>query len=136
MSTGERSAPSAFRVSRYFLVLAVVWMVAMTWRIYPQFKDAVRVDGRLMTAGDYIEETCGQRIGPAAATCLAEAREQAQQLLRREQGKSVLLIEAPLFGYLVIYLPLRLLVEGLGRRREQGMARPRDGAIARPRDAT
>jgi hypothetical protein len=126
MSTGEPSTPSALRVSRYFVVLAVVWMVAMTWHIYPQFKDAVRVDGRLMTAGEYVEETCGQRIGPAAVTCLAEAREQAQQLLRREQGKSVLLIEAPLLGYLVIYLPLRLLVEGVGRRRAVGIARPRD----------
>jgi hypothetical protein len=126
MSTGERSAPSALRVSRYFVVLAVVWVVAMTWRIYPQFKDAVRVDGRLTTVGEYIEETCGQRIGPAAATCLAEAGEQARQLLRREQGKSVLLIEAPLLGYLVIYLPLRLIVETVGRRREVGVARPRD----------
>jgi hypothetical protein len=111
--------PPAFRVSRYFLILATVWLIAMTWRIYPQFKDAVRVDGRLMTVGDYIEDACGQRVGPGAATCLAEARETAQQLLRREQGKSVLLIEAPLLGFLLIYLPLRLLIDQLGGRRSR-----------------
>jgi hypothetical protein len=117
MTPADRNRPSAWRISRYFLVLALAWVVAMTWRIYPQFKDAVRVDGRLMTTAEFVEEACGQRIGPAAATCLAETREQAQQLLRREQGKSVLLIEAPLLGYLLIYLPLRLLIEGVGRRR-------------------
>jgi hypothetical protein len=121
MSPADRTRPNAWRVSRYFLVLAAAWMIAMTWRIYPQFKDAVRVDGRLMSTAEFVEETCGQRIGPAAATCLAETREQAQQLLRREQGKSVLLIEAPLLGYLLIYLPLRLLVEGVGRRRAEGL---------------
>ncbi len=92
-------------MSRYFALLAVVWMVAMTWRIYPQFKDAVRVDGRLTTVEDYIDGTCGERVGPAAATCLAETRETAQRLLRREQGNSILLIVAPIFGYLAIYLP-------------------------------
>jgi hypothetical protein len=35
-------------------------------------------------------------------------------LLRREQGKSVLLIEAPLFAYLIAYVPL-----ALRRRRRQ-----------------
>jgi hypothetical protein len=92
-------------MSRYFALLAFAWMIAMTWRIYPQFKDAVRVDGRLTTVQDYIENTCGERVGPAAATCLAESRETAQRLLRREQGNSILLIVAPIFGYLAIYLP-------------------------------
>jgi hypothetical protein len=89
-------------------VLVVAWMAVMTWRLYPQFKDAVRVDGRLTTMADYIDETCGERVGPAAETCLAEAHETAQRLLRREQGKSVLLIEAPLFAYLADYVPILL----------------------------
>jgi len=96
------------RSSRYFALLAITWMIIMTWRIYPQFKDAVRVEGRVTTVEDYLESTCGERVGPAAATCLAEAREDAQRLLRREQGKSILLIEAPVLAYLAIYVPLAL----------------------------
>ena len=100
----------------YLFLLVVAWMAVMTWRLYPHFKDAVRVDGRLSTVGDYIDETCGERVGPAAETCLAETRETAQRLLRREQGKSVLLIEAPLFAYLIAYVPVAL------RRRRQNPA--------------
>jgi hypothetical protein len=96
------------RLSRYVALFAMLWMVVLTWRIYPQFRDAVRVDGQLTTVGDYIDGTCGERLGPAAATCLAEAREEAQHLLRREQGKSVLLIEAPILGYLVFYMAAAL----------------------------
>lgn len=102
------------RLSRYFALFALVWVIAMMWRIYPQFKDAVRVDGRLTTVDDYIDGICGERVGPAAATCLAETREEAQRLLRHEQGKSILLIEAPILGYLLIYLPVAL---WLGQRR-------------------
>ena len=101
-------------LSRYFALLAVAWMIAMTWRLYPQFKDAVRVDGRLTTVEDYIAATCGERVGPGAATCLAEAREDARRLLRQEQGNSILLIIAPILGYLAIYLPA---ASWLGRRR-------------------
>ena len=96
------------RMSRYFVILALAWMAATTWRIYPQFKDAVRVDGRLTTVDDYIDDSCGQRVGPAAGTCLAEAHERAQRLLRHEQGRSVLLIEAPVLGYLILCLPIAL----------------------------
>src|SRR6185312_16448797 len=96
------------KLSSYLFVLVVAWMAVMTWRIYPQFKDAVRVDGRLTTVGDYIADACGERVGPAAETCLAEAHETAQRLLRREQGKSVLMIEAPLFAYLIVYVPTAL----------------------------
>jgi hypothetical protein len=96
------------RLSRYYALLAIVWMIVMTWRIYPQFKDAVRVDGRLTTIDDYVEGTCGERVGPAAATCYAETREEAQRLLRREQGKSILLIEAPVLSYLLFYVPMAL----------------------------
>lgn len=100
--------PATPKLSSYVFVLVVAWMAVMTWRLYPQFKDAVRVDGRLTTMADYIDETCGERVGPAAETCLAEAHETAQRLLRREQGKSVLLIEAPLFAYLAVYVPILL----------------------------
>jgi MFS family permease len=89
----------------------------MTWRIYPQFKDALRVDGRLTTVADYLDDSCGQKLGPAAISCLAEERARAQVLLGREQGKSILLVTGPLFGYLLLYLPWRLLADRLGRRR-------------------
>jgi hypothetical protein len=92
------------RTSRYVALFVILWMVILTWRIYPQFKNAVRVDGQLTTMEDYIDGTCGERLGPAAATCLAETREEAQHLLRREQGKSILLIEAPILVYFVVYL--------------------------------
>jgi hypothetical protein len=118
---GNRSEAGALagtpRLSYYFLMLAIAWMVVMMWRIYPQFKDAVRVDGRLTTVDDYIDDACGERVGPAAETCLAEAHETAQRLLRREQGKSVLLIEAPILGYLLIYVPV-----ALWRGRRQNLA--------------
>jgi hypothetical protein len=87
--------------SRLFLVFAVLWMVAMTWRLYPQFKDTIRVDGRLTTVSAYLDDSCGQRVGPGAATCLAESGEQAQLLLRSEQGKSIFLIIAPSLCYLL-----------------------------------
>ncbi len=92
-------------VSRYFLLLAVAWLLVMTWRIYPQFKDAVRVEGQLSTVDDYVDDTCHQRVGPAAETCIAESRETARHMLRREQGKSILLIEAPILAYLIFYVP-------------------------------
>lgn len=104
--TGTLSATPRF--SSYFVLLVIAWMAIMTWRIFPQFKDAVRVDGRLTTVADYIDDTCGERVGPAAETCLVQAHETARQLLRHEQGKSVLLIEAPLFAYLLVYVPLTL----------------------------
>jgi hypothetical protein len=100
--------PETSKLSSYFVVMVIAWMAVMTWRIYPQFKDTVRVDGRLTTVDDYISDACGERVGPGAETCLAEAHETAQRLLRREQGKSVLLIEAPLLGYLLFYVPLAL----------------------------
>lgn len=110
------------RIARYFALLGVMWMAVMTWRIYPQFKDAVRVDDRVTTVGDYVDATCGERLGPGAETCLAEAREEAQRLLRREQGRSILLIEAPILLFLIIYVPVLL-----WQRREM-QARPANGA--------
>ena len=105
--------------SRLFLLLAGVWMLAMTWRIYPQFGDTIRVDGRLATVADFIGDVCGERVGPAASTCIDETGEEAQLRLRQEQGKSVLVILAPLLFYVVLWWPARLLRERLcGRRRD------------------
>jgi hypothetical protein len=104
------------RLSRYFLLLATVWVIAMTWRIYPQFGDGLRIDGRVTTVEDYVDDSCSQRVGPAAQTCLAEAAGEAQILLRREQGKSILLITAPILLYLLAYLPRQLAGLTAGRR--------------------
>jgi hypothetical protein len=106
----------AARGSQFLLVFVLVWTVAMTWRLYPQFKDAVRVDGRITTVEGYVLETCSERVGPAAITCLAESRATAQRLLRHEQGKSILLIVAPLVTYLLL-LPSRSLAARLNRAR-------------------
>jgi hypothetical protein len=106
-------------VSRYFVIVAAVWVVAMTWRIYPQFKDALRIDGRVMSFADYVEETCGQRIGPNAKSCIEEAWATGRREVAREQGKSVLLIAAPLWGYLLFYTPLRFAAAHLVRPRRK-----------------
>lgn len=110
---------SSGRLPRYFVMLSLVWMMALTWRVYPQFPDTLRVDGRQMTLGAYIEESCGQRIGPAAASCLSEARDTGQLLVAREQGKFILIILAPL----LIYLPVSFAMAAFGRRRSRLAAR-------------
>jgi hypothetical protein len=104
------------RLSRYLVVLCAIWVIAMTWRIYPQFKDTLRVDGRLTSLSDYVEASCGERIGPAAASCLVEARSTGRRLVANEEARSLLLIEAPFLVYLVLYLPLRRAI----RRRSAG----------------
>ncbi len=105
------------RLSRYFLLLVTVWVIAMTWRIYPQFGDGLRIDGRVTSVEQYIDDSCAQRVGPAAQTCLAEAAGEAQILLRREQGKSLLLIAAPILLYLLAYLPKAVAGAAANRRR-------------------
>lgn len=105
------------RLSHYLVILAAVWMIAMTWHLYPQFGHMLRLDQRLVAYDDFIAESCGQRIGPAAETCLAEAQETARRLLAREQGKSVLFILAPLLVYLLVYWPLRRIIDARGGRR-------------------
>ena len=127
---GEVKVASAFRVSWYFVVLALVWMVAMTWHIYPQFRDTIRVHGRLTTINDYVAETCGERTGPVSADCVARTETTAQRLLHREQGKSILLIDAPLLGYVLIYLPFRLMTDSVGRRRNGGIGSSGDRRAA------
>jgi hypothetical protein len=80
-------------------------MIVMAWRLYPQFKDAVRVDGKVTTVGDYIARACGKRVGRDAVQCVAAARSEARRLLRHEQADSILLIIAPVFGYLALGVP-------------------------------
>jgi hypothetical protein len=120
---------SAFRLSRYFVILSAVWVLAMTWRLYPQFKDTLRDDGRLVTFEAYVDDSCGQRIGPGVASCLDEARATGRRLVAREQGKSVLLIEAPLLGYLLMYVPARLALDRLGRRPARPAGVPSRAAV-------
>jgi len=100
----EASGEERVRLWRYLIVFGAIWVIVMTWRLYPQFKDTLKLDGRLMSYDDYLEESCGQRIGPAAAGCLEEARDTGRRLVASEQAKSVLLIVAPPLCYLVISL--------------------------------
>ncbi|HXQ50880.1 MAG TPA: hypothetical protein VN802_07290 [Stellaceae bacterium] len=88
---------------RLVLALAALWMLAFTWKLYPHFRDTIRVDGRLTTVASHLDDVCGQRVGPAAVTCLAETGEQAQLMLRQEQAKSVLTIVAPPFAVLALW---------------------------------
>jgi hypothetical protein len=115
-----------FGVSPYLTVFAALWMVALTWKVHPQFKDTLRVDGRVMALDDYIEATCGERVGPLATTCRATSLERGRQLVAAEQAKILLLVQAPLILY-VIYLPFRLAT----RRRRQPAAD--SGAADSPR---
>jgi hypothetical protein len=114
-SNGEDEGGKDVAFSRYFASLAAIWVIAMMWRVYPQFGDTLRLDGRLMTFSEYVDEICGQRVGPAAASCIEQARGTGRRLVAREQGKSVLLVVAPLLGYLLLYRPLRLALERLRR---------------------
>jgi hypothetical protein len=102
---------------RGFMIFAAVWMVAMTWRVHPQFSDMLKVDDRLVTLDGYVEETCGERIGPDARSCLEEARATGERLVARQQGQSVLFILAPLLAYLVGYLPWQIATALLARAR-------------------
>jgi hypothetical protein len=88
---------------RLALVLAALWMLAMTGKLYPQFGDTIRVDGRLTTVASYLDDVCGHRVGPAAATCLTQTGQQGQRMLRQEQAKSVLMIIAPPLVALALY---------------------------------
>jgi hypothetical protein len=90
---------------RYLALLSLAWVVVMGARLYPHFGDALRLDGRIMSFDEYVEESCGQRIGPAAASCLAEARETGRRLVAQQQARSLLVVEAPLWLMLLVYLP-------------------------------
>ena len=96
-------------LSRYFTLFAVAWIVVMAWKVYPEFRDRLRADGRVMTLDDYVEEACGERVGPLATSCRATKFESGRRMVAAEQAKALLLIEAPLLLYAVLYLPIRLL---------------------------
>jgi hypothetical protein len=101
---------------RLAVALAALWMLALTGKLYPQFRDTIRVDGRLTTVASYLDDACGQRVGPAASTCLAESGERAQLMLRQERAKSVLMIVVPPLAALALFWSARAL------RRRQGAA--------------
>lgn len=94
---------------RYFTLFAVVWIAAMTWKVYPQFKDTLRVDGRIVALDDYVADACTERVGPLATTCRATKLESGRRMVAAEQAKALLMIEAPLILFAVFYLPIRLL---------------------------
>ena len=94
--------------ARYLALFALCWIVITTWKLYPQFKDTLRVEGHVVSFEDYLADACGERVGPQAASCRATTIEKANQLLATEQAKSLLLIEAPLLLYFAVYVPLRL----------------------------
>jgi hypothetical protein len=105
---------SSTTLSRYFTLFAAAWIVAMTWKVYPQFKDTLRVDGRIVALDDYVEDACTERVGPMATVCRATKLESGRRLVAMEQAKALLMIEAPLILYAVLYLPIRLL-RGIGK---------------------
>lgn len=96
-------------LSRYLTVLAAVWIVAMTGKVYPQFKDTLRVDGRVITLDQYVVDACSEKVGLEAAACPATKLQSGRHMVATEQAKALLLIEAPLILYVVLYLPIRLL---------------------------
>lgn len=99
-------------LSRYLTLFAAAWIVVMTWKVYPQFKDSLRVDGRVVALDDYIEDACSEKVGLEAAACAATKLQSGRRMVVAEQAKALLLIEAPLFLYVVFILPIRLLRGG------------------------
>ncbi len=96
-------------LSRYFTIFAAAWIVVMTWKVYPQFKDTLRVEGRVVSLDQYVDDACGEKAGTEATVCQATKLESGRRMVAAEQAKALLMIEAPLIAYAVIVLPLRLL---------------------------
>jgi hypothetical protein len=94
----------------------------MTWKVYPLFRDTLRVDGRVVGLDDYVAEICGERVGPLATSCREATLEHGRRLVASQQAKALLMVEAPLIAYLLIYLPYR----ALARRLDRSRARPAD----------
>lgn len=90
----------------------------LTWQIYPRFGNALRVDERVITLDEYVETACGERVGPLATSCHAEAAETGSKLVAREQAKSILLIELPAIGYTLATVLRRLVTRRNGVRRQ------------------
>ena len=100
------SAPS---LSRYFTVVAAAWIAVMTWKLYPLFKDTIRVDGRVVALDQYVEDACGEKAGTEATVCRATKLESGRRMMAAEQAKALLMVEAPLIVYVALYLPIGLL---------------------------
>ena len=107
-------------ISRYIALFAAVVIVAMTWKVYPLFRDTLRVDGRVVSLDDYVADACGERVGPLATSCREATLDHGRRLVAGQQAKALLMVEAPLVAYLLIYLPYR----GPMRRLERARARP------------
>jgi len=102
-------------LSRYFTLFAAAWIVVMAWKVHLEFSDRLRVDGRVISLDDYVEDACGERVGPSATSCRATKLESGPRMVTTEQAKALLLIEAPIILYAVLYLPIRLLRGGVDR---------------------
>ena len=96
-------------LSRYFTLFAAAWILAMTWKLYPQFKDTLRVDGRVVALDQYVEDACSEKVGLEAAACPATKLQAGRRMVAAEQAKALLLIEAPLILYALVFLPTSLL---------------------------
>jgi len=100
---------SSTALTRYFALFAAVWIVAMTWKVYPQFKDTLRFDGRIVALDDYIADACSVKAATEATACHATKLEGGRRMVAAQQAKALLMIEAPLILFAVFYLPMRLL---------------------------
>ena len=104
-------------ISRYVALFAAVVIVAMTWKVFPLFKDTLRVDARVVSLDDYVTDACGERVGPLATSCREVTLDHGRRLVASQQAKALLMVEAPLAAYLLIYLPYRALMRRLERAR-------------------
>ena len=111
-------------ISRYVALFAAAVVLALTWKVYPLFKDTLRSDGRVLSLDDYVAEACGERVGPLATSCREATLEHGRRLVAGQQAKALLIVEAPLIAYLVIYLPYRAILRRLDRDRARPAARP------------
>ncbi|MGH7015036.1 MAG: hypothetical protein ACREEL_12930 [Stellaceae bacterium] len=123
MTAAKPAAPRRRRASVYVVLLIAAWTAAITARLAPQFDTALRIDGRVTTVDDYIADRCGERLGPAAESCLAAAHRKAQIQLRREQARTVLMIVAPAVLYSIY-----LLLAGVADARRRRAAKQLKGA--------
>jgi len=114
--------PSTLSISRYFALFGAAVILATTWKVYPLFKDTVRVEGRVLSLDEYVADTCGERVGPLATSCREATLEHGRRLVASQQAKALLLVEAPLLLFVLVYLPYRAVAARLRRTRQQGDA--------------
>ncbi|HTS94349.1 MAG TPA: hypothetical protein VMG55_20220 [Stellaceae bacterium] len=109
-------------ISRYVAFFAAAVVLALTWKVYPVFKDTLRSDGRVLSLDDYVTEACGERVGPLATSCREATLEHGRRLVASQQAKALLIVEAPLIAYLAVYLPYRAILRRLDRGRARAAA--------------